>query len=174
VISPGDGVDYPTRPVEVVHTSIEKFTKSGGGVNMAVNGSSTPVVFTIAPASGKLWRIVSLTAVLEDAGSVLSTTFGAITALTNGVLIESVLSSTTRAVSNLKNNADFVGLLHEHAVGGTVDGWFGTADIYIGTLSFKVPFRLSGTAGDKLQVTVRDDLTGLTLLAMNATVEEST
>lgn len=135
---------------------------NGASSNMAVNGSTTPVVFSAGPASGKTWYINSIGFEFSDTGATKSADYGGINlGLTNGFLIEQVINTTNYAVANLKSNREIVIVFHSGAFAGGNSGFITDANFYSGLLDITPHLTLVGTAGDKIQATVRDDLTGL-------------
>jgi hypothetical protein len=59
---------------------------NGSNDNMNVDGSVTPVVFSIAPPAGEVWRIYSWDLYIEDAGSFDAASWGNGITLTNGLM----------------------------------------------------------------------------------------
>lgn len=138
------------------------FLENTGSNNMAVNGSVTPVVFEYGPPANETWYIDELSFVIDDAGNNTLSYFGAINGgLSNGVLIEQVITSTNYTIVNLKNNLEVVTYFSDHSFRGLANAYLNSVTFYTGKAELRVPITLSGANGDKIQATVRDDLTGV-------------
>lgn len=148
-----------------------KFFLNGSAYNMNVNGSVTPQIFTIAPPAGEIWYCEHCTFGLDDGGGCPMTAYGAIAGgITNGVKFDLIKDTTTYEIRNLKNNGD-VSLAFNFAVGTFENGKFGAlANGFLAKMVFATNLGLDGDAGDKLQVTIRDDLTGLTFQRMSCQI----
>jgi hypothetical protein len=127
---------------------------------MNVDGSSTPVVFSVGPASGKRWYITRLIMVLEDVAMNWNK-FGGITALTNGVSIDyddTGSNINLLDIHDIKTNQQFTHWAYDAEINS------GSTDV----LRVRWTFDKSGTAlqmnnanSDTFNITVNDDLTGL-------------
>lgn len=140
-----------------------KFFLNGSAYNQNVDGSSTPQLFTIAPPAGEIWYCEHITFGLDDGGGCPPTSYGAITSgLTNGVKVDLIKDSSTYEIVNLKNNGD-VSLAFNFAVGTFENGkYMALANGFLAKMVFATNLGLDGDTSDKLQITIRDDLTGLT------------
>ena len=155
-------------PGSIVHHESISFLNGASDV-MAVDGSVTPVVFSIAPPSGQIWYIDTLSFLFSDGGASKSDDWGAINGgLTNGVLIETFISSVSRTIANLKINRGLVITFSDGAFSGGNSGFITDANFYSGILDMRPNVTLIGSAGDKIKVTVRDNLTGLISQQMSA------
>ena len=139
---------------------------NAGSERMEVNGSVTPVVFSAAPAAGQTWYVIALQLALADSGTSDANDFGSINGgLTNGLLIEQVLNSTNYQVNNVFDNADIVSQFAEFATFKGSGGQFiRDANFYSGASRFTPVITLVGDNSDKLQITVRDNLSVVDLL----------
>lgn len=145
----------------------------GGGVtNMNVDGSVNPQFFTLAASKDFDIRIMKLMIFIEDT-MVTHAGFGNLAALTNGVDISVIESKTeTFLIEKAKKFADLIeqtvmdAPFGETATAFELQSTTGVQDAQalpmdIGAL---IPngIRIGTGTQDKLQVIVRDDLTGLT------------
>lgn len=137
--------------------------------NMAVNGSGTPVTFSIAPTSSEIWYVQSVCLTLLDSGAMDYNKFGAITALTNGLIFEIKVDGSTTAVCNAQDNMQLMGNFHDSpfTVNSTA-GFLSSSDVFMGQMIFEPPFVLKATDSDVLQFRVRDNLTAIDYLRVFA------
>lgn len=146
-------------PSKIVHSQTNVL--NSGSSSLAVDGSTTPVVFTAGPPSGETWYITELGIVIEDSGNNTVDRYGALTALTNGTLIEQVVDSTAYTFSNLFNNIDIVESFTDHSFRGVANAFLNSPNFFTGKVSLKEPVTLVGNNSDVIKVTVRDNVTGL-------------
>jgi len=133
-------------------------------INMAVDGSVTPVVFQIDPIPTQEWDIVRVILVINDGTAMDFTTFGGIPALTNGCCIR-YKNSVRENIFNWKSNGDFINRSFDYAIlqnTGQNQRSFVSRCTFAGTSKRGVAARLEGSKGDELQVIIQDDLTDLT------------
>ncbi len=135
------------------------FVTNGGSSNLNVNGSVTPVEFTITPPVGKTWYIHNISLVLED-NAINFTKFGGILALTNGVdfkvkqngLLEELLT-------NIKNNGEFYTFANQVLLESSA------IDILVIQVNIKTntgtTFKLINSTSDNFKVVINDDLTAI-------------
>lgn len=134
-------------------------------INMAVNGSVTPVTFFITPANLNVdIDINAITFHIEDNTAMDTSTFGGLTALARGCVIR-VINGIHKCLFNVKSNGDF----SHHCASVTYDdkapaGLFGFRAIktFNGQNNDGVSIRLNSATSDQLQIIIQDDLTGLT------------
>ncbi len=132
---------------------------SGGGHEMNVDGSSTPINFIAQPPSGKKWYIARMMLTLEDM-AISHTKFGGLTPLTNGVDIKVTESGVERPLAEhlIKTNSAFYQLAYDVVISSAI------TDI----LSMRWTFTKGGTflellnsTSDNFKVVINDNLTGL-------------
>lgn len=152
-------------PAEIIRYRILNLL-NGSSKNMNVNGSSTPVDFSFAPASGETWYVEGLYLLIADVGTPDLYEFGALgSALTNGLQLIIKKSETENEAGNLKDNSDIGVMFMDRNSGILIGlGFFNHSDMYAGGIDFKQPILLNGTNGDKIIFRVRDNLTGLDAL----------
>ena len=153
------------------------FVDSNGSSDMAVNGGTTNVDFSVTAVADYDLYIRTISAVIGDGGSPNLQKFGNLTALTNGVQWkwqtgkdgESILSQ------GIKTNLEFIRIGNATAAIGTGSDSFladvsggGTEKSYLPRIDMSKLFggtgfgiRLRKGSTDKLTFTVRDDLSGL-------------
>lgn len=135
-----------------------------GSINLAVNGSVTPVEFEISPSGltlGLSWDIVRFLGSIVDATSMDDGKFGGISALNKGVYLR-IENGATKNLLNVKTNGGwrlraFDVEYADKAAAGTYG--FGFRKTYGGQSKSGVTLRITG--GDRITMVVQDDLTGL-------------
>jgi len=166
----GDVITMDT-PFNHAYSSLDTFSRNS--IDLRVNGSVTPVVFSVAPLSGQTNDVTRVTLLIESAQAMDFTQFGSIDKLINGcVLRVKRAEGEYKNLINFKTNGDFI----EEATiplfqGKTGGGGFGfTATlIFAGQQNRGVVIRLDGTLGEQLELIVQDDLSaGLTKFHMRA------
>ena len=134
-----------------------------GSTNQNVDGSSTPIIFKVKPASGEILNVTRIIFLLRDNSSFDSGGWGALggTPLTNGCQLGKKIDGVDYKTFELKSNADIAGLCFDisHNNWGSGDEFL-TARFTFTKLG--APIRLIGDNGDELNFTINDDLTGLT------------
>jgi hypothetical protein len=128
---------------------------------MGVSGTlGSPVHFTLSPPSGQVWYIKDVTLLSREVGTNSFDKFMTLTALTNGLQLNTTISSTNYEILNLKDNSDMMVLLSD--AGGTGGSWeVLDLDSYRGRISFPGGLTLNGTNGDFIRWSVRDNLSTL-------------
>lgn len=144
-------------------------TSSSPSIEMGIDGT-TPVNFDLTPASDEVIRVNRLTLVLVQASAVLDLSkFGTITALTNGVTLK-VLDTDAATVADLLGGYP---LKSGNGIAAIFDlDVFAQAAAYtlVGRLLLPQPVRLDGGAGERLRMTVADNLSALTRLRVRADI----
>lgn len=134
---------------------------NGSSHNMNVNGSVTPVNFSFTPGSGEIWYVHAVSLVLNDNGTNGPNKFGALTALTNGVQMQVQSKGVTQDICNIKDNLDLAMCYFENRVAHGTVGFFETADVFTGSLSFNPQMILQNSTSDYIRIRIRDNLTGV-------------
>ena len=137
-----------------------------GERSMVVNGGTTPVPYYAGPAAGEVWDIHRMLVYIED-GSASASTYGGISALTNGL----TLKTTTGGLTGATN----IDVLDGHPIAKNSD-WSGTCyDLNItspgqGNSIVSVrwtfskggaPLTLVGHKSEKFVATINDAMAGL-------------
>ena len=135
--------------------------------SMNVNGSVTPVVFSIEPFPTQSGDITRILFEIRDNVDMDFETFGGLGELTNGVVVRvNNGDGTYRNLYNFKSNGDIIQQCFDHdfAVnnGGGTRG-FAARLSFAGQSKHGVAVRLDGSVGtgEVLEVLIQDDLTGL-------------
>jgi hypothetical protein len=134
--------------------------------DMNVDGSVTPVVFSVLPFSLQVGDMVRIITEMRDNAPMDFETFGGLPELTNGCVIRvNNGDGTYRNLYNFKSNGDIIEQCFDHRFflnnGGNIRGF--TARLTWGGQSkHGVVVRLDGSLGESLEFVVQDDLTGLT------------
>jgi hypothetical protein len=138
-----------------------EFLENGGSSDLNVDGSSTPVDFTLSPPSGKIYHIHKVLIGIEDT-SINHDKFGGITGgLTNGILFKVKENGTERDLIPvaLKKNAGFYVVAFDVTISSS------TTDILVARWDFSdsgTTLKLQDSTSDYLKLTVQDDLTTIT------------
>ena len=132
---------------------------------MNVDGSSTPVVFSISPLAVQSGDIVRAICSITDNSDMDFETFGGISALTKGLVLRiNNGDGTFRNISNFKTNGDienyaFDSRFEENNGGGVRS--FSARLTWAGPSKHGVAIRLDGSLSESLELLVQDDLTAL-------------
>ena len=147
------------------------FTTSGGcserSINLAVDGSVTPARFTVSPfglQAGTEWDITRIMGAITDGSAMDDSTFGGITALTNGVFFRKK-NGTYKNIFNAKTNADLKAHMYDVDYSDKAPaGQFGLnfRRTFAGQDKAGVTIRLRADDEDSFECIIQDDLTGLT------------
>lgn len=148
--------------------AIGKDFLNGANNSMDVNGATTAQNFVIAPIAGQIFYITGMFGYLDDSGNLERTTFGALATLTNGLQIIADVDGTEYEISNLRQNMQFTGFFSNFGIIPPSNKWFRSETFYFGSHDFFTPIVLVGDDGDQLIARVRDNLTGLDELYMQA------
>lgn len=163
---------------DTVNSLVVTLLRSGGAKptfkldDLQMEGSGTPLVFSATTPLGTVFYVTEIRVELADdvtgiiTGS--TTTYPTMTglaydallgvsALTNGVLFQSVQNGKVIFSITLKQLGDFfgVGLIPDSAISD------GTNTFISMRIEFPQPIRLDGTKGDSLSFTISDNLSGL-------------
>lgn len=128
-----------TSAAQGVDLLLEEFASDAGSVDLTVDGSVTPVEFTIdANASGDNNKIINAIKLYGDDGNIKvgeSNFMGLNAALTNGILIEITKNSVTTTFRNLKSTNDFLARMASSPEKSLIIGQSG-GDYIIATFDF--------------------------------------
>lgn len=143
---------------------------------MNVNGSVTNVNFTVTPTGLNPWYIYGVRLVFLDSGTNTLNSFGALAALTNGLLLRANVESagvvTAFNMINWKTNLDLATSMRVSFPQSTATGFSNDIDTLFGEFLFKTPMRIDPlVVGENIECVVRDNLTGLNFLQMAAMYE---
>ena len=131
--------------------------ENGGSDNQVVNGSGTPVVFSVTADPTNDIVIAELRIVFSADGIDWDgNSFGKGSALSNGILIELVDGGVTKEIGNIQINEDW--LLLPARTGVTIDQVSATGVLAI-SVDFGAGVTLDAGSGDLLRSTIRDNLT---------------
>lgn len=139
--------------------------------NMNVDGSVTPVVYSILPFEAQRGDMVRMVIDMRDNDPMDHETFGGIAALTNGCVIRvNNGDDTYRNLYNFKTNGDIIGRAFDHDFflnnGGNIRG-FNARLTWGGQSKHGVVIRLDGSLGESIEFVIQDDLTELTHMHWN-------
>jgi hypothetical protein len=157
------GSDIPSDPSAFVL----EHAKNGGSENLRVDGSVTPVHFDIGPTvADEVWSIRELLLTFTaDDFNFDGVSFGPNTALANGTSIKIIKDAVETTVFTVKQNEDFLRVPGRTPLINNT----GPKDVLGAALSFQ-GLVLNQADGDKVRVTVSDDLTSVKLKYFTATL----
>lgn len=158
-------------PLDFVYVSGSNVT--GSNINMAVNGSVTPVTFCLRTGSPSIPSEVDITRFVlqcQAESAVDLNKFGDLAALTNGLVLRRVNGEISN-ILNVKSNAELSGIAYDWQPytasnpAQAVDG-FACRLTFAGQNKIGVVIRIG--QDENLEFIVQDDLTGLTSLIITA------
>jgi hypothetical protein len=135
---------------------VRRFLSNAGSVNLAVNGSVTPVPFTMSVASNELFSVDELIFQMTGTGTINSVTdFWNFPALTNGISTDLILGAATQSLTGIiKSNFDMIQFLGADVLTKLI----GSYNVVRGVISFKTPISFNGARGDLYRVIIRDNM----------------
>lgn len=147
------------------------FTTSWGcserSINMNVNGSGTPVIFSLSPAGGAAnedleWDVVRVIFSIECAGNPDGVKFGDIVwGLAKGVVLRTT-DGVTKNIFNVKTNWEFADrcfdVAYDDRAGGASDYFVRIRRTFGGQSKNGVVVRLEAKTSDTIDVIVQDNL----------------
>lgn len=134
-----------------------------GSILMNANGSVTNQNFRYVPSSN-IYYLESLSISIEDDGNANLTQFGVLPSLTNGLQLNIRSKGQVFTVTNMKDNAMVLARFDDTPFIERRTSGINTFTFIRGTLTFKNRIVLDPALGDYIELKVRDDLSGLTLL----------
>lgn len=157
-------LDTPTSIDHLAGTPVIKIYTNIAQPGVTTTASiAAPVIYGSHVHSGTIVHITSMTIIMTDGSAMDFTTFGGITALTNGCVLEATTNGVTGSYTNWKSNSDMdtdaFPVRYQTKVGG---GLYGLSAIYNIKESTESIVYLNGTLGDSFKILIQDDLTGLT------------
>ncbi len=151
------------RPLEDTYTSaaIVEITN----IDVTVDGSSTPVTFSIDPPSNETWHITAILFQFEDGPQPGIELFSGIAELTTGIVIRAETSIRNINLVVLRNNGDMkhhfspIEVEFIQKVGG--GDWATSANWRLKDLTDAI-IELDGSREDTLKLIINDNLTAIT------------
>ena len=134
-----------------------------GPYNLNLDGSSTMIEAHIDPPDGVEYDIVRIIIYIQDGTAMDDALFGGLTELTNGIVLRTV-NGITKNIFNVKSNGELA--LRAYDTIYTTKAPAGSYGLrcrrtFGGQDKNGVTIRLNGSSGDRLQLLIQDDLTGL-------------
>lgn len=148
----------------------KKLTTAAASSDMTIDGASSPTQFYFSPGTTAL--ICELSVLLEDTGSASLSSFGSLSELSQGILIEVLFGAQILEIMTIKSNADLCQFFDIYCGNGSNDtlgspsGFGGSVDWVRGVYRFE-PRKIYLSGSDRLRVTIRDDLSGIGFLEMS-------
>jgi hypothetical protein len=158
VVIPSDQTppDFVTQQIHLLNA---------GSKLMNVNGSITPVKFSLAPTVGLTYFVESISLLLSDVGTMDYGDFGSIAgALANGLLFSVKTKGNIYQITNVVDNMDLALNFKSDALAGAgaaATGYFNDVDFFVGNIIFDNPIILKNSNADEIYAEVRDNLTGI-------------
>lgn len=134
-------------------------------INLGVNGSVTPVVFSITPPSNQVWHLHTFIFHIEDGPEPGIELFGGISALSKGVVVRCELSTGNLNHVIVRTNGDmkeYFGGTNVEFVQKVGGGDYATNALWDFRAKTHAIVRLDGAQGDTFKAIVQDDLSALT------------
>lgn len=158
-----------------VYTTGNNFNRSTS--DMRVDGSTTPVVFSLKPDPGQAGDINGIRFSIQSANSMDFSTFGSAPTLRVGCLFRVKRPNGAFInIFNFKSNGAFANRAFEHyfqtKVGGGLHSFIAKAE-FNGQDNHGVVVRLDGDLGEELQIVVQDDLSALNQALIIASAQGS-
>lgn len=134
-----------------------RFLLNGSSSNMVVNGSVTPVQFTMTPPAGTIFAAYELVLNAVGTGNINQPTdFWSFAALTNGISSEIRMNNQVVTQSGLiKNNFDLIQFIGAEFLGRLI----GTRSVVRGQFNLTPPLNFNGNRGDYFRLTINDNMT---------------
>lgn len=163
-------VDLIEIDTPINHTYLSGSTLVVSNKEMNVVGTAgTPRVFSILPGPEQSGDVTRIILNILDNSAMDFSTFGGIAALTNGCVLRVKRESGDFAnLFNWKTNGEFVIRAFDHSFetksGGGLHS-FVARSTWAGQDKRGVTLRVDGTRGEEIQLLIRDDLTGLSMMS---------
>lgn len=151
----------PSNDIIVAHP----YLSNAGSPVCSVNASlGTPTNFDwVVPASEE-WFVDSIKVFLLDTGTTLPGNFGAISALTNGLMLQMKINGTVYTIDTIKSNFELALCFSNDKMIPPTSGFLESADGWMGEIKMSVPVKLRASTGDFVRVSIRDNLTSIDFL----------
>lgn len=165
-----DAIELDT-PINHAYASGIEGTRSSD--DMRVDGSVTPMVFSVLPLSGQSGGITGLVMTIESGSAMDYTKFGSLAALTNGIVVRvKRAGGDFRNLINFKTNGEFIEKAFDNqyqAKSGGGGFGFVARLTYAGQAKHGVTLHVDGDLDEEIQIVIQDKLdTGLTKLRIFA------
>lgn len=152
---------------------------NSGSRDMRVDGSTTPVVFSIRPTAIQSGDFNAVKFIIMSSSAMDFSKFGSGASLTNGCLLRyKKTDGSFENIFNFKNNGDLVLKCFQHFFneGGLSDSSFSfiSKATFNGQSDNGVTIRLDGALNEELQVVIQDNLQSLNQVLIQASVKGST
>lgn len=157
-------LDTPTSITHLIGTTVTKIYTNIAQPGITAGASiAAPIIYGSHIPVGTIVHITAMTVIMTDGSAMDFTTFGGITALTNGCVLRANTNGALGSYTNWKSNSDMdtdaFPVRYQTKVGG---GLYGLSAIYNIKDSTDAIVYLNGSLGDSFQILVQDDLTALT------------
>jgi hypothetical protein len=158
-------LDQPVPEILDVGHSVERTV-----LNLNVAGSlAAPQIFYIAPPPGAIWQLTRLIISMTDDTVMDDGTFGGVPALTNGVVIRVINNGVYANAAIWKTNGDIASDMYDTNYVAKPPSGTGYGFRARWTLAaMQAVVELDGDTGDRLEILVQDDLSGLISLKIKA------
>lgn len=158
-------VTLPSNPGLWFSTKLQTISSA---TSLLVNGSVTPVSFKLNADVSYNLRISEIRFVfVSDSFLIDGSSFGPISGLTNGILLEANYNSVLSTIINIKQNEDFLAM---YSPGGTIIEVSTVKDFVIAGLYVGGALVLRKGTTDYINVRIRDNLTDAKMRYLTVTV----
>lgn len=156
--------------------SLKDLKDSRNSPLMSVNGALSQQQFSYSPVNKSVW-LVSLNLVINDNGTNRLTNFGAISALSSGILIETVTAGVVHEIMTIKTNYHILSFFNQMTLSNGSSTLVGDDGFGASKSWAKATLDLSGNEiilanSDVIRATIRDDLRSIDLLTMSCRIAE--
>jgi hypothetical protein len=162
VLSVATNVVTLDQPVNYPYTTTSQTHRSSD--NLLVDGSVTPVIFSIKPYQTQVGDVTRMTMEFIATTPMDFLRFGGANSLVNGVVVRVNKGDGTYSnLFNIKTNGEIVEQAYEHSFliprTGATDYGFAARVTWAGNQNHGVVIRLDGSLNESLEAVVQDDLT---------------
>ncbi len=143
-----------------------KFLNNAGSIDIAVNGSVTPVEFKLDVAPNEIYVVYSLEFVFTDNGNInqLSDFMSISGGLPNGLVLEAELANPS-PIATVNTNYGLINKLRSQIEIKNI----GNDSVAVGEQYFAAPLFVDGSQNHTIKATVNDNMSSLLLSTISAT-----
>lgn len=163
-VTPGTpGVLTLDRRLDKAHLTGDTVTEVIINLSSQIGTLASPQIYWAGPEPGEVWHIITLTLAMGHSTAGDVGLFGNLSALTNGIIVRARINGNYGTLTNWKTNSDIdvdTGNVEFPIRSGGL-GTFGTTTIGPFNDRTGAILRLDGDLGDRYEIYVQDDITGI-------------